>query len=268
MPIHDWSRVDHGTFHDFHQAWLGTIRTALNANLPHDYYAMIEQHTPEGIPDVLALQVGGTPPNGNAVPSGNGNGTPSNGSAGGGTATAVLPAPPGLATLLAATPHVWFTSEVAVDVYAKLRRTITIRRADGDRVVAIVEIVSPGNKSSRDGLRAFTEKMIAAIRHGIHVLIIDLFPPGPRDPNGVHPHIWSAFLDEDGYTQPSDKPLTLASYSAGAINRAFVQPVAVGQTWPDFPLFLEPEAYLNAPLESSYAAAWDGTSWRVKEKLT
>ena len=31
MPIHDWSRVDAGTFHDFHQAWTIEIRNGLNA---------------------------------------------------------------------------------------------------------------------------------------------------------------------------------------------------------------------------------------------
>ena len=30
MPIHDWSRVDAGIFHDFHQAWTIEIRNALN----------------------------------------------------------------------------------------------------------------------------------------------------------------------------------------------------------------------------------------------
>lgn len=29
MPIHDWSCVDHGVFHDFHQAWTIEIRNAL-----------------------------------------------------------------------------------------------------------------------------------------------------------------------------------------------------------------------------------------------
>ena len=28
MPIHDWSRVDAGIFHDFHQAWTIEIRNA------------------------------------------------------------------------------------------------------------------------------------------------------------------------------------------------------------------------------------------------
>jgi hypothetical protein len=28
MPIHDWTRVDAGIFHDFHLAWIAEIREA------------------------------------------------------------------------------------------------------------------------------------------------------------------------------------------------------------------------------------------------
>ena len=33
MPIHDWTRVTAGTFHDTHVVWLGNIRTALNGGI-------------------------------------------------------------------------------------------------------------------------------------------------------------------------------------------------------------------------------------------
>jgi len=39
MPIHDWSPVDAGIFHHFHQAWTIEIRNALNAGLlPHGFF--------------------------------------------------------------------------------------------------------------------------------------------------------------------------------------------------------------------------------------
>ena len=31
MPIHDWTCVGAGTFHDFHQGWTIEIRNALNS---------------------------------------------------------------------------------------------------------------------------------------------------------------------------------------------------------------------------------------------
>ena len=59
MPIHDWSRLDANLFHDFHQTWAVAIRSALNAGLlPNGYTALVEQHAPLVVPDVLALELG------------------------------------------------------------------------------------------------------------------------------------------------------------------------------------------------------------------
>ncbi len=59
MPIHDWTRVDAGTFHDLHSAWIIHLKEALNGGvLPRSYYAMAEQHAGQVIADVLTLQVG------------------------------------------------------------------------------------------------------------------------------------------------------------------------------------------------------------------
>src|SRR5436190_2214384 len=57
MPIHDWTRVEAGIFHDFHHAWIEEIKRALNAGLlPDDYYALAEQHAAGFGPDVLTLE--------------------------------------------------------------------------------------------------------------------------------------------------------------------------------------------------------------------
>src|SRR4051812_10625443 len=55
MPVHDWTRVGAGIFHDFHTAWITEIRNGLNHGLlPQWYYALTEQHAGRFIPDVLA----------------------------------------------------------------------------------------------------------------------------------------------------------------------------------------------------------------------
>jgi hypothetical protein len=57
MPVHDWTRVALGVFHDFHHAWIEEIKRALNAGLlPDDYYALAEQFAGGIGPDVLTLQ--------------------------------------------------------------------------------------------------------------------------------------------------------------------------------------------------------------------
>jgi hypothetical protein len=56
MPIHDWTRLEPGDFHDFHQCWVVEIRNALNGGLlPPEYMAMAEQVTGRPIPDVVTL---------------------------------------------------------------------------------------------------------------------------------------------------------------------------------------------------------------------
>jgi hypothetical protein len=88
MPIHDWTRVDEGIFHDFHHEWISAIKRVLNAGvLPSEYYALAEQADTE--------------------------------------------------------------------VHARRRSRIAIRYSSGDRVVAMLEIVSPGNKGSRHASRGF-----------------------------------------------------------------------------------------------------------------
>ncbi len=49
---------------------------------------------------------------------------------------------------------------------------------------------------------------------------------------------------------------TLASYDAGPMHTAYVNFVAVGDALPDVPLFLQPQYYVPAPLESTYQATW------------
>ncbi|HLN33189.1 MAG TPA: hypothetical protein VK395_35995 [Gemmataceae bacterium] len=54
MPVHDWSRVEAGIFHSFHNAWITHLAEALNGGLlPPDYYALGEQHAGRFVTDLL-----------------------------------------------------------------------------------------------------------------------------------------------------------------------------------------------------------------------
>ena len=56
MPVHDWTRVPAGIFHDFHTRWNSDITEALNEGLlPKGYYALTEQSVPVMRPDVITL---------------------------------------------------------------------------------------------------------------------------------------------------------------------------------------------------------------------
>jgi hypothetical protein len=162
-------------------------------------------------------------------------------------------------------PRVLYTTSTEAASYAKKANRITIRHADGD-VVAILEVVSPGNKDSRDAIRAFTRKAVEFLHAGIHLLIVDLFPPNRRNPQGIHKTIWDRLRDEP-FTLPPDKPLTVAAYACGTEFAAYVQPLAVGDALPDMPVFLTADRYVLCPLEETYATAWEQFPTPLKAPL-
>jgi hypothetical protein len=144
--------------------------------------------------------------------------------------------------------------ELEEDTYAARANRIRIQHRHGE-VVAVIEIVSPGNKNSRTALRAFVRKAADLISQGISLLIVDLFPPSDRDPHGIQ----QAILDELGDRRlelPRDKPLTVGAYRAGPVKTAYVEPVAVGDELPSLPIFLLDDLYVPAPLEETYRASW------------
>lgn len=250
MPVHDWTRVIAGTFHHFHHEWITSISRSLNTGLlPSEYYAMAEQITGGLGPDVVALgnmdsnsddddQVGGE----------------SEISSRGGVLTAM--------------PKTRFTMKAEVEIYAQKQNRVVIRHRSGDDVVAIIEIVSPGNKSSRHALQSFVNKTYELLNAGIHLLIIDVLPPGLRDPQGIHAAIWDD-IDENGeqFVLPPGELLTLAAYTGGLERQAFIEPVAVGKPLPDMPLFLRPPRHVMVPLEATYQAAFAGVPERWRREL-
>lgn len=244
MPIHDWTRAGSGAFHDFHSAWIIELRNALNAGLLSPaYYAMAEQVAGDFIPDVLALQESAVGP---------------------GTADQEKPA--GALAVLEAPPKVSLTESVELDRYALLNKELVIRHSSGDRIVALVEIVSSGNKSSAYAVKVFVEKALAAFSKGINVLVVDLYPPGPFDPHGIYGAIWSQ-IKNDAYRVPTGKPLTLSAYSASNDVTSYVEPAAVGSRLIDMRLFLKPGWYVNIPLETTYMAAFKGVPLRWRRVI-
>lgn len=238
MPVHNWKRVEAGLFHHFHQQWIAELCARLNSrSLPRGYYAMIEQSAGHAIPDVLTFE----------------RLSPESGDDSGGLAVAAAP------------PQTRFVMSAETEIYAAKANRIAIRHPLGD-VVAVLEIVSPGNKDSRHSLRAFVEKSLGLLKQGIHLLIVDLLPPTKRDPNGIHGAIWGEIQD-DPFALPPDKPLTLVSYAAGPIKTAYVEPIAVGDALLDMPLFLGSQVHIPVPLESTYQHAWSLCPEPMRERV-
>ncbi len=231
MQIHDWKKAPGGLFHHFHQQWSVAMCDVLNSGiLPKGHYTLIESHAREVVPDRLTQQRH--------------------------EKSEQPRRPRGGVALADAPPKTRFVNHGSeLEVYAAKANKLAIRDSMGE-LVAVIEIVSPGNKHSKVAIRKIVEKSVELIRFGIHLLIIDLISPGPRDPQGLHQLIWGELESED-FRLPRGKPLTLASYCCRDPLTAFIDPVAIGGKLPDMPIFIDPETYVPVPLAETYAASWN-----------
>ncbi len=234
MSIHDWTRLEPGDFHDFRLGWTVSLAGVLNNQvLPSGYMATLEKVNSRPLPQAVTLRAR----NPEDDPGG----------------LAVATAPP-TARVIAKSERVNF---------AKRADRVVIRHGRG-KVVAIIEIVSPGNKDSRNSIRTFVEKAADILNQGVSLLVVDLFPPTPRDPLGIHKAIWDEFWDQP-FDVPPGKPLIVASYLGGEIPTAYVESIGVGDALPSLPIFLSETRYIPAPLEATYFQSWETYPALLKE---
>jgi len=236
MPIHDWTRVPPGLFHHFHQDWSIELARELNrGRLPTGLSALVEQRAGPRQSDLLTIES---------------------------TRDAARLAPDRGGTVIVEPPVTRIVRRTTKEFYSLRANRIVVRHHLG-RIVAVMEIVSPGNKDSRAALRDFVDKTVDFLRAGIHMLIVDLFPPTPRDPFGIHKAIWDEFEEED-FAFPEGKDRILVSYQTGGQRVAYIEPVAVGDELPDMPLFLIGDLHVAVPTEPTYRAAWEASPQQMR----
>jgi Protein of unknown function (DUF4058) len=237
MPLHDWTRVNAGLFHHFHQGWCWVISGALNrGQLPDGYTALVEQRSGTKEADVLAIEE--RLPDLDEVSNGG-------------------------AVAVRERPQTKYVKRSEKEYYADKASRVVIRHRLG-RVVAFIEIVSPGNKPDDMSLADFCDEVVEAIRARVHVLVVDLFPPTRRDPFGIQKAIWDRFEDDDPVEVVSPQNRSFASYEADGLNTAYIETLAVGDPLPAMPLFIAPAAHILVPLEETYTQAWIDTPRSVR----
>ena len=238
MPMHDWTRVSDGAYHTLHQLWAGDICRALNKGiLPSDYYADIESRVVGDVPDLLTLR--DVEPGSELGPSA-------------GTATAVARR---------------FRIKGEVDLFPPRKSVVRVRNNYDDRVVALVELVSPGNKSSQNPFRDFIRKIVTTLGEGVNVLVVDPFPPTKRDPSGVHAAVWAEIGGPPPPPLPADEQLLTIAYQSGEPVQAFGEPFAVGAVIPHMPIFLNGDLDVTVPLEETYMSAYTAVPWKTRRIL-
>lgn len=247
MPVHDWSKVVAGTFHDFHQGWIIEIRNVLNRGLlPDGFYAMAEQVSKGIIPDVVTLE---------SIRADNGSPEDWDFSD---NATVM--------TVTNSPPRVRYREQSEVDIYALKADRIVIRHSSGDRIVAMIEIVSRGNKSSEIALTKFVSKLTEALEQGCHLMVIDLHRPLNHDPRGVHACFWE-HLQGTSHGVTEQQPFGVSSYCADIVPTGYFQPVGLNESLPDMPLFLTSNHYVDVPLERTYLSAWNDVPRRWRDVI-
>lgn len=249
MPMHDWTFVSPGTYHGLHTLWIGELTKSLNTGLlPSQYYAEPEQVAGQTAPDVLTLEIDRDL---TATDYSDDN------EEGGGTAL-----------LTEVQPKVSITQTASeAEIYSERRNRLAIRHASGDRLVAYIELLSSGNKSNQRMLDRFLDKACSVIEQGVHLLIVDPYPPGKLDPQGIHAAIWNEIDPSCPFAFPDERHLTAVAYHALRPPVAYVEPFAVGLPLPLMPLFLDGNRYVNLPLEPTYTAALSAIPKHYRKRL-
>jgi hypothetical protein len=163
-------------------------------------------------------------------------------------AVAVETVPPPVLTLPATFPE---------DIEIEIREEL-----DGDRIAAVIEIVSPANKKEVDEREAFVAKCVTYLKRGIGVVIIDIVTE--RRAN-LHNNLMELIGGESPQLM-ADAPIYVSGYRpvhrpATGANEIEVWPyaAAIGQPVPAVPLGLRGGPVIVLDLEGTYTAAIEAT---------
>ena len=224
-------------------SWIAELKKAMNSGvLPPEFYADAEQYADGKNADVLALHrspAGSATPIQTAAPA----------------SALTLPADTARRTARKSKPP------------AQKQRRVVVRHVSGHRVVAHIEIVSPRNKDRRASAEEFVAKGREAIDAGVHLVVVDLFPPTRATRRGLAPGVWRKY-DPTPVVAPPGQPLCLASVLATDRPEGFFKFLAVGEDLPSFPLFLAATLAVNLPLADTYAEVFVSIAPDDRERLS
>lgn len=217
----------------FHAQWATCIASALNENLPEEYFAEAQVHAGPRIEvDVTTWN----------EPSTNGTGY-SSGERGG---VATLPRTLPKLTPAELTLDATFPPEFGVAVYST---------SAGPTLVAAVELVSPGNKDRDETRRAFAAKCAAYVQRAVGLIVVDVVTNRLSRP-------FEDFmaLVYPGQPLPELEALAAMSYRPTRVNdrdtlEIRCRSLGVGRPLPELPLALGGLGYVWLDLEATYEEA-------------
>ncbi len=233
MPLldHFHPPLDRRSWRSFHTIWIAQLVGNLNLR-PIPYGFLAESNVHIGITvaaDVVAFEED----------------SPTGGGSNGAVATEVWAPPrPPLA--------------MAVD-FTKLE-TFEIRIYDRDRartLVAVVELISPGNKDRPEHRRAFLDKCAAYLREGISVVLVDIVTARRHN---FHKELMELFACGETAESAIRTDLYAAAYRVRQVGErtqleVWPEPLALGEPMPTMPLWLTESLCVPLELEKAYQSA-------------
>jgi hypothetical protein len=235
MPLLDHFRSpldDMRHWEGFHATWPVMIVALLRHKLPKRYFAEPRVHPASTAEiDVATLEDEGE----DVLTSGNGRNN-------GGVATAVWAAPRPTLTVVTELP---VQPVYEVRVYDEKRHS---------RLVAAVEIVSPGNKDRPENRAAFVAKCAGLLRERVSVVIVDVVTTRTQN-------LYAELLEMIGKSDPSLKPESPLLYATACRLtkrdnewhlETWVQSLDLGRPLPTVPLWLADNLAVPLELNESY----------------
>ena len=245
MPLLDHFRKPLSDTHQwitFHSRWATAIADDLNMRLPKRFLA----EGPFGLGKFAAADVAEVDQSPD-VDRGLSNGTTLNASKGGGLAVA-------LETVLYSPPSVHFSmpADFPEEVLVEIR---DLRR--GRQVLAVVEIVSPGNKDDEEARLAFAGKCLSYLSKGIGLLVLDIVTEGKAN---LHNSMMRLAKNDARYEMIGEPQTFAASYRP--VSRDWENVIdlwhwslRVGSALPTVPLALKGFGCIAIDLEATYTEA-------------
>jgi hypothetical protein len=244
MPLYDHFHRPLSETHQwvsFHTQWGSCIAANLNRRLPKRFLAeapfSLGLFASADVAEVDQSPKGGNGPASGLVPAG----------AGGGVGVAVEPVlytPPETDLTMAA--------DFPEDILVEIRDLHRARQ-----VLAVVELVSPGNKDDEEARESFAGKCLSYLAKGIGLVVIDIV--SDRLAN-LHNVLARLAKQDAKLRMAGDPPLYATAYRPAHRNKEdlidlWTWPLAVGSPLPAVPLALKGFGCVRLDLEATYAEA-------------
>jgi hypothetical protein len=245
MPLYDHFHRPILDFHDwesFHTQWGGCIAADLNRRLPKRFLASAPQHLGPYVSADVAEKELLHDDDGESQ-----NGTPDSLNQSGGLAVAlekIVYTPPTTALSM----PVAFPEEYRVEVRDTVRAS---------RILAVIELVSPGNKDDSESREVFAGKCLSYLAKGIGLVVVDIVTSRLAN---LHNGMVKLAKRDAKFEMADDPPTYASAYRPVHRNKEdavdlWTWKLAIGSVLPTVPLALKEFGTVPLNLETTYMEA-------------